>query len=141
MTTQQTEIILNTWAAVSKINDETVGTLFYNRLFEIAPELRSLFRAPVPEQSKKLMAMLHYLIRNLDKPDEISLSLSNLAQRHVNYNVKAEHYNIVGSALIWTLEQGLGDLWNDAAQEAWIGLYSHVAGVMMAAGALKKQAA
>lgn len=141
MTNEQTQIILDTWAAVSKIDDETVGNLFYNRLFEIAPGVRPMFRSPMPEQSKKLMAMLHYLIRNLDKPEEISNGLTNLAKRHANYHVQEEHYNIVGAALLWTLEQGLGAMWNDAAKEAWVCLYTQVAGIMIAAGKQNKEAA
>ena len=140
MTAQRTQLILHTWNAVSTIDDVTVGTIFYNRLFEIAPGVRSLFKAPVPEQSKKLMAMLHYLIRNLHKPAEISASLANLAQRHAKYNVQAEHYTIVGEALLYTLEKGLGHLWNAEVREAWLCLYTHIANVMLAASETAKAA-
>lgn len=137
MTSEQTQIIQNTWAAVSKLDDETVGGLFYNNLFTIQPALRSLFKSPVPEQSKKLMAMLHYLIHNLHKPQEITTGLTHLAQRHVQYNVTPEHYNIVGSALLLTLEQGLGELWNEEVKQAWVALYTNVASIMIAAGEAK----
>lgn len=141
MTSEQTQIIQNTWAAVSEPDNETAGGLFYNNLFAIQPALRSLFKSPVPEQSKKLMAMLHYLIHNLNKPQEITAGLTHLAQRHVQYNVRPEHYDIVDSALIFTLEQGLGELWNEEVKQAWIALYTTVVSIMVAAGDVRKAAA
>lgn len=141
MTSEQTLLIKTTWAAVAKLDDETVGGLFYNNLFTIQPALRSLFKAPIPEQSKKLMTMLHYLIYNLNKPQEITKGLTHLAQRHVQYNVTQEHYDIVGSALILTLEQGLGKLWNEEVKQAWITLYTTVASIMIAASETAKAAA
>ena len=64
-----------------------MGGLFYNNLFTIQHALRSLFKSPAPEQSKKLMTMLHFLIHNLNKPQEITTGLTHLAQRHIQYNV------------------------------------------------------
>src|SRR5215210_4270065 len=109
MTTKQIELIKSSWSMVGTIDPVTVGTLFYNRLFELAPEVKSMFRSSIPEQSKKLLAMLGYVVSKLDKLEDVMDEVSKLAQRHVNYGVKDEHYTVVGSALLWTLEKGLAD--------------------------------
>lgn len=133
MTTVQKHIVKHTWQLVAKLDDKAVGTLFYDRLFYIAPEVRTLFLSPVPEQSKKLVAMLNYMVRHIDQPDEISTTVAALAKRHAGYKVKAYQYAIVGNALLWTLEQGLGDVWNEDVEEAWATFYTGVAECMTGA--------
>ncbi len=125
-------LVKNSWALVAQLPMETVGELFYNRLFEIMPSVKPMFsRTPMPEQSKKLLTMLSYVIGKLDKLEEIMDEVTKLARRHTQYGVKDEHYAAVGFALIWTLEQGLGELWNGALEAAWTEVYGILAGAMM----------
>ncbi|NCT95649.1 MAG: hypothetical protein GXC72_14585, partial [Chitinophagaceae bacterium] len=105
MNKHQIELVKNSWAQVAALDAEVVGGLFYNRLFEIAPQIKPMFRSPLPEQSRKLLSMLAYVINKLDKLEDILDEVSKLAQRHVQYGVKEEHYGIVAAALLWTLEQ------------------------------------
>jgi nitric oxide dioxygenase len=46
-----------------------------------------------------------------------------------------EHYAPVGAALIWTLEQGLGDSFTDETREAWLIAYTAIAETMKAGAA------
>ncbi len=133
MTNQQINYVKSTWAMVASLDAEMVGGLFYNRLFEIAPEVRGMFRGPIPEQSKKLLTMIGYVIKKLDKLDDIIDEVAKLAQRHVQYGVTAEHYNVVAVALLWTLEKGLGEHWTEEVKEAWVLCYTTLAGAMIAA--------
>jgi hemoglobin-like flavoprotein len=131
MTTYQINLIKTTWQAAAA-NAEVVGHLFYNRLFEIAPEVKPMFsRATIPEQSKKLLAMLSYVISKLDKLDEITDEVTKLAHRHVKYGVVEKHYGYVGAALLWTLEKGLGDLWNKEVNQAWATCYAVLSDAMI----------
>ena len=57
--------------------------------------------------------------------------LEKLAIGHVPYGVKAEHYDKVGAALLWTLEQGLGESWTPETAEAWTETYKIVASTMI----------
>ena len=126
-------LVKNSWAIVAQLEMEVVGGLFYNRLFEIMPSVKPMFRkTPMPEQSKKLLTMLSYVIGKLDKLEEIMDEVTKLARRHTQYGVKDEHYAAVGSALLWTLEQGLGELWNAELAAAWTEIYGILAGAMMA---------
>lgn len=142
MTSHQIALIKKSWALVAQIDKETVGSLFYNRLFEIAPEVKPMFsRTTLPEQSKKLLTMLSYIINKLDKLEDILDEVKKLAQRHVQYGVKDEHYTAVGSALLWTLEKGLGDHWTPELEAAWIACYTLLSGAMIASSKAAQQVA
>ena len=133
MTTNNIELVKGSWAMVAKMDMETVGGLFYNRLFEIMPEVKPMFsRSSIPEQSKKLLTMLSYVISKLDKLEDILDEVAKLARRHTQYGVIDEHYTAVGIALLWTLEQGLGEKWNEELKAAWTEVYMTLAGAMMA---------
>ena len=141
MTSKQIDLVKTTWAIVAKMDPVTVGGLFYGRLFEIAPQLKHMFRSPVPEQSKKLLAMINYVIIKLDKLEDILDEVTKLAQRHVKYGVKPDHYGLVGEALLWTLEKGLGGNWNSEVKEAWSNCYQVLSSAMINASELKEQQA
>ncbi|HEX5653659.1 MAG TPA: globin domain-containing protein, partial [Chitinophagaceae bacterium] len=108
---------------------------------EIMPELASMFRSPIPEQSKKLIAMIGYVIHKLDKLDTILDEVGRLAERHVQYGVKNEHYAVVGGALLWTLEKGLGSEWNEQLKECWGICYQLLSDAMIQAGERSSRAA
>ena len=65
-------------------------------------------------------------------------AVRQLGARHANYGVRDEHYATVGSALLWTLEQGLGDKFTPAVHDAWLTVYELLAGVMQM-GAIEAQ--
>ena len=141
MTNKQIDLVKSSWAIVATIDPVTVGGLFYNRLFEIAPQLKSMFRNPVPEQSKKLLAMINYVISKLDKLEDILDEVAKLAKRHVKYGVREEHYEIVGGALLWTLEQALANLFTNEVKQAWVNCYNLLASAMLEATAEDTQRA
>lgn len=135
MTPAQTVIVQATWKQVLPIAD-TAADLFYDRLFEIDPTTRPLFKAEtLPEQKRKLMTMLSTVVGGLTRPDQIIPAAEALARRHVDYGVTGTQYDSVGAALLWTLERGLGPAWTTEAQEAWTAAYTLLAGVMRKAAA------
>jgi hemoglobin-like flavoprotein len=131
MTSRQINLIKTSWQAAAT-NAEAVGQLFYERLFEIAPEVRPMFsRVTIPEQSKKLLATISFVISKLDQLEDIIDEVAKLARRHVNYGVRTEHYAVVGESLLWTLEKGLAEKWNDELKEAWTICYTILSGAMI----------
>jgi hemoglobin-like flavoprotein len=131
MTENQITLVKNSWAKVAKTDQLVVGNIFYSKLFLDTPELRHLFKGGLEEQSKKLLTMLNVVIKGLDKLDALKTAIEQLAIRHKGYGVRDEHYAKVGAALIFTLEQGLGDAFNTATKEAWVQCYILLSGVMM----------
>jgi hemoglobin-like flavoprotein len=104
--------------------------LFYDRLFEIAPGLRSMFPQDMRDQKRKLFVMLATAVQGLHDLDRLVPQVKALGARHVGYGVRPEHYAIVGQALIWTLERGLGKAFTPQVEWAWIRVYSLLATVM-----------
>lgn len=93
-------------------NSDSVGLLFYARLFEINPALRALFKTDLEDQGHTVMTMLHLCVQGLDEHAELEHALRNLGARHVEYGVKTEHYAQVKQALLHALESGCGAEWD-----------------------------
>jgi hemoglobin-like flavoprotein len=129
MTDDQKTMVRNSYASVSP-NAPEVAAMFYQRLFELDPGLRPLFKGDMAEQGRKLMAMIGTAVANLHQIDTIVPAVRQLGQRHHSYGVKAADYDTVGAALLWTLEQGLGDGFTLSVREAWTVCYGTLAGVM-----------
>jgi hemoglobin-like flavoprotein len=132
MTPEQIAIVQGTWASVVPIK-ETAAELFYGRLFELDPSLRALFKGDMKEQGRKLMAMVNVAVAGLDRLDTLVPAVKDLGRRHSGYGVKPEHYGTVATALLWTLEKGLGDAFTPAAKEAWTQTYTVLANTMQSA--------
>jgi nitric oxide dioxygenase len=130
MTPDQVKAIQDSFALVAPISDQAAA-LFYGRLFEIAPAVKPLFRGDMTEQGRKLMATLGAVVNGLGKLEAVLPAASALAKRHVDYGVKAEDYTPVGAALLWTLEQGLGEHWTPQLAEAWGAAYTLLSGYMI----------
>lgn len=129
MTPEQITLVKTTWQQVLPIQ-ETAAELFYRRLFELAPETRSLFRGDITEQGRKLMAMVNVAVTNLDRLGDILPAVQDMGRRHAGYGVQESHYAKVGEALLWTLGQGLGEDFTAAARDAWATAYGVLAGAM-----------
>ena len=132
MTPQQISLVQTSFLKVVPIAG-TAADLFYDRLFETAPQVRTLFPDDLSEQKKKLMTMLGTAVANLHKLETILPAVQALGQRHKGYGVTAEQYAPVGAALLWTLEKGLGPDFTPETKEAWTEAYTALAGVMTSA--------
>lgn len=131
MTPKQIELVQSSFAKVAPIA-EAAARLFYGRLFEIAPEVKPLFKGEMKEQGRKLMGTLATVVNGLTNIDMVLPAAKALAVRHVAYGVKTEDYAPVGEALIWTLEKGLGADFTPDTRDAWLAAYSLLSGVMIA---------
>lgn len=138
MTGEQQDLVRRTFAQVEPIA-EIAADLFYNRLFEIDPTLRPMFTGDMKEQGRKLMSMLAMIVHGLDRFESVRPSIEHLGRRHVEYAVSSSHYETVGTALIWTLEQGLGESFTEEVRDAWIAAYRAIAGIMTGAAERRAQ--
>src|SRR5215510_2892486 len=123
MTPAQKHLVRSTWTLVVPIAD-TATAMFYERLFEIDPGSRALFEnTDMAEQRLKLLQVLSVAIAGLDDLHRLIPIVENLGRRHAGYGVRDEHYDSVGSALLWTLQKGLGAAWNAETAAAWTEVY------------------
>jgi hemoglobin-like flavoprotein len=140
MTPDQVKLVQESFAKVAPISDQAAA-IFYDRLFEVAPQVKAMFPVDMTEQRKKLMATLAVVVNGLSRLESILPAASALAQRHVAYGAKPTHYPVVGAALLWTLERGLGEAWTPAVADAWTAAYGTLSGFMIAEAYGKPQAA
>ena len=128
------QAIGRSWRLVVPILDTAVE-LFYRRLFELRPELRAMFPSDMASQRAKLGATLGFVVKSLDWPleertaqqdpeSDLFLVVLALGRRHKNlYRVDDDHYGPVGEALLWALDQGLGQVFQGTTREAWTRAY------------------
>lgn len=133
MNAQQILLIKKTWTIFQKIDPVLIGEVFYEKLFTLQPSFQRMFHTSRQVQSKKLIDMLSTIVNRIDALEALTTELKQLAWRHVNYGVKPEYYHSVGIALMWTLEQGLGNDWNQDVSEAWKACYHSIAASMIEA--------
>jgi hemoglobin-like flavoprotein len=129
MTPRQIDLVQSSFEDVRPIAD-TAANLFYKRLFELDPSLRTLFRTNMKEQGRKLMDTLGVIVGHLRWLDRILPGVRALGARHVQYGVKSSDYAVVGQALIDTLQIGLGAGFTAEVAEAWLAAYTLLAKTM-----------
>jgi hemoglobin-like flavoprotein len=134
MTLEEISLVQESWKKVVLIK-ERAAELFYGKLFELDPSLRALFKGDMKEQGRKLTAMLNAAIGGLDRLEELVPVVQGLGRRHVAYGVKDDDYGTVASALLWTLENGLGAAFTPPVRAAWVKVYTLLADTMKAAAA------
>jgi nitric oxide dioxygenase len=141
MTPDQIDLLRTTFAELAPIRAQA-ARLFYARLFEVAPDVRLLFREDLAAQGARLMAAIARVIDGLDRPDALRADLAALGRRHAGDGVEPRHYRLAGDTLIWMLETSLGELFTPAAKRAWTAAYDLMSAAMMdAATAPQPQAA
>jgi hemoglobin-like flavoprotein len=140
MTSQQIDLVQTSFAQV-RATPDAVAALFYNKLFELDPSLRPMFRGDLTEQGRKLMQMLSFAVSSLRRLEQIVPAVEDLGRRHASYGVRDQHYATVAAALLWTLEQDLGAGFTPEVKAAWVAMYGIVTSAMQRGAAQVASAA
>jgi len=119
------------FAALIPRSDEA-ASLFYQELFRRAPQVRVLFTSEPFEHGQKFMMMLASIVDWLSDPEKLVAECRALGKRHVGYGAKPEHFEIVGGALIYALEQMLKEKFTPEIQASWVKLYRLISDCMLA---------
>jgi hemoglobin-like flavoprotein len=134
LTVEDIALVRQSFAHVLPIKD-IAADLFYDRLFQMAPQVRVLFPDDLREQKQKLMAMIATAVGALGDLDALVPKVKALGARHVAYGAMAAHYDVVGQALLWTLARGLGESFTPDVRDAWTKVYGVLAATMQAGAA------
>src|SRR5215470_16633110 len=127
MSPEQKALIKESWLKVTPMAD-AAARLFYDRLFEIDATTRPLFKTTdLVDQRRKLIQALTMVVQGLDHLEALVPTIAGLGRRHAQFGVTYAHYDSVGEALLWTLEQGLGSEWTPEVKVAWSGAYALLA--------------
>lgn len=139
---QDKKNLRDSWRLVTPIM-ETAADLFYKRLFELRPDYRALFPGDMVAQKRKLMVTLAFVVKSADwaaeswaedvpQNDDLFLVVLALGRRHgMLYKVPDDAYPVVGEALIWTLDMGLGEAFTSEVRAAWAKLYGLLSSIMI----------
>lgn len=142
LTDHQKKLVTSSWRLVVPIA-ETAADLFYKRLFELKPEYREYFTSDLDKQKRKLVAMLAFIVKSLDwsssewrneveVEDDLFLVVVALGRRHGElYQIPDSSYPVVGEALIWTLDYGLGEAFTEEIKDAWLTVYTQLSRMML----------
>ena len=132
MSPEQKALVKESWRKVAPMAD-AAARLFYDRLFEIDSTTRPLFQIDLADQRRKLIQALTMVVQGLDHLETLVPTIADLGRRHAQFGVTDAHYDTVGAALLWTLEQGLGSAWTPEVKVAWSCAYALLADVMRGA--------
>lgn len=109
---------------------ESTAQIFYERLYEIAPTVRSMFKGEVTERKAQLWYILKTAVNGLSDLEELVPKVQDFGRRYIGHRVKKKDYEHVGEAWLWTLEQKLGQNFTPELKKAWISVYTLISGVL-----------
>jgi hemoglobin-like flavoprotein len=130
LTGEEIELVRGSFDRIWGIAGRTAD-IFYDRLFTIAPHVRPLFCGDPSEQKRKFMSTLAIIVSCLDDSARLVPLTGDLGRQHLDYGIVQSHYSVVGEALLWSLEQGLGPHWTPGVAASWTKAYSIVSGHMI----------
>ncbi len=138
MTGVQIQLVKRSWTLFRGINPATIGDVFYSRVFLKAPGLKKMFPSGMQDQYTRMFDMVSLFVGRLDRMEEMTEYIRQTALRNKHNGVRNWHYEVVGDALLWTLERGLGHDWNEEIREAWTNCYATLSREMMQWGEANK---
>ena len=130
MTNTQVRLVQQSWKIFQQMDPILIGSTFYSKLFAEHPQLKKLFPRAMEAQSVKLVDMLTSIVTRLERPSVARTQIEAMGVRHRQYGVKPAHYQMVGEALLWTLQAAYGNAWHQDLQEAWEACYRDIAMLM-----------
>lgn len=131
LTDAQIDAIRSSFLKLSA-DSQWAGQVFYEHLFEKAPETRDLFVADISQQATKLMSTLGLVVSQLQNWRDLEPVIEDLALRHLAYGVTQQHYAHVGAALLSMMQEVLGDAFSKEEAEAWAHTYDALSSAMIA---------
>ncbi|MES2797675.1 MAG: globin domain-containing protein [Bacteroidota bacterium] len=124
-------IIKKTWRLLKDIDPLIFGDVFYSKLFLEYPFFKKIFKGDREDQYKELIDLMTIIVLNINNLDKLREDLIAIASKNTEYGVKPEYYKKIGETLIWTLEKGLGNDWNNETERAWRTYYTLISGKMI----------
>lgn len=133
LTDSQKEIITASIPFLSE-NGVELTSKFYSYMLETYPEVRPFFNKShqITKKQPKILAysILQYAI-NINDLTPLLGFVRQIVEKHVGLQVTPEQYNIVGTCLLKTLKEMLGDAASDEFMEAWKVAYFDLANILI----------
>jgi len=132
MTKTHIELVQASWKTLTSGGAGTAGSLLYQQLIDIVPEVaENVSQQQVKQPSRKILALVSYIVRKLHKPTDIIHEVENFSRRHINYFVQDEQFIRAGRSLLDIIAGSLGEKWNLDIEQAWLNCYVSLAETIM----------
>ena len=122
VTPREITLIKNSFRQISPVADHA-GVIFYARLFELDPSLRTTFQGDIGAQGSNMMQSVGFIVFSLEQLDIIMPVIRQMGLRHADYHLSDEQYDVISEALLWTLHKCLRDEFTPETREAWAKVY------------------
>ena len=122
---QERSLLYASYLEIAAAGSE-LTTLFYNRLFELNPSFRLLFKTPIQDQGIKWRMMLNIILVAIDEPARLKKSLREMGQRHASYGVKTEDYFLFTEAVLWAIQKYLSTRFTPEIETIWRKLFAFI---------------
>src|SRR2546421_730522 len=124
-------LLKESWTLVEEDQDRVAG-YFYAKMFLSNPQLRDLFPVQMDVQRARLLGAIVTAVQSLEDPERFDEYLRSLGRDHRKFHVTAEHYDVVGAALLEALRAFGGEHWSVEYDQAWSDAYQVIAKKMIA---------
>jgi len=129
MTREETALVRESFESLRPI-PRGVGRSFYERLFDLDPSLRALFKGDLDAQGAMFVSALGLAVAGIDDAHGGDRPLRDLGERHAPYGLTDAHYATFREALVKTLRDQLGASFSDAHAAAWRAAFDRIGLVM-----------
>lgn len=105
--------------------------VFYERLFDVHPLSRPLFKSGLKTQGKFLIKMISLSLKIIEDPKKFEQTLIKLTESHNEKGIKAIEYGIVGEVLFYAIRQCVGTAYTPNVNFAWKKIISKILSIMV----------
>lgn len=110
---------------------EAVSAQCYRRLFEMHPEIQTLFPDDMESQQEKLVLMLASAIDMLGDRTQFHARCAELGRQHLGYGARPEHYPIVIGLILEELGRAADPPLTEEEQRCWVLLFQLIESAML----------
>ncbi|CAE7621624.1 ngb1 [Symbiodinium sp. CCMP2592] len=137
------QLVQASFAHVARLGAKNVGKLLFMNIFKVAPGAVDLFPFARGEanlyrpggnlelHALKLMETVATAVSMLRELDQLVPILEGLGLQHAGFGVQATHYDLVGIALISTLEVVLGRQFTEPVKHAFMKVWKLIKETML----------
>ena len=133
LTSEQKQLILATVPLLREKGLELTKH-FYLRMFEHHPELKNIFNLGNQRAGKQQMALAMAVLgyaENISQPEKLMPVVDLIGHKHASLDIQPEQYEIVGTHLLASIKEVLGDAATEDIVQAWAVAYQQLADIMI----------
>lgn len=128
MNTSQIRLVQDSFAQLAPDAD-LIADLLCARLFQLEPSLRAELPDDLRQTKANIVRLLTVSVNGLDQPKQWGATVRHIGQETL-FGTCTRHYELFGTALIWTVEKGMGEQFKFDVLEAWVAFYTALTGAM-----------